>query len=107
LFLFVLLFLSLNWAGGEGAVPSKGEIISYFCKLASCVSHVYMYNFQSFFWRDVAEYLIYGENQVHCTYNNNLKQVMLTNNLIRVVIGGPLSCRTFLSHFTVSSFFQW
>jgi hypothetical protein len=49
LFLFVLLFLSLNWAGGEGAVPSKGEIISYFCKLASCVSHVYMYNFQSFF----------------------------------------------------------
>jgi hypothetical protein len=70
------------------------------------MSHVYMYNFQSFFWRDVTEYLIYGESQVHCRYNNNLKQVMLTNNLIRVVVGGPLSGNTFLSHFTLSSFFQ-
>jgi hypothetical protein len=65
-----------------------------------------IYNFQSFFWRDVTVYLIYGESQVHCRYNNNLKQVMLTNNLIRVVVGGPLSGKTFLSHFTLSSFFQ-
>ena len=45
--IIVFIFKLGGW--GRCAVPSKGEIISYFCILASCVSHVYMYNFQSFF----------------------------------------------------------